>query len=73
MKTIRKSIRREDIGDAMLFMAVTALLLSGLEFMFTAMSLHYISTPIIAVEAAAAVAAGALVSLVVIAATEDED
>jgi len=75
MSTIRKwlGIEREDVGDAAIMTAVTTLLLLGLEFLFTTSLLHYISTPIFVIETLAAVAAGALVSLVVIKATDDED
>jgi len=75
MSTIKSTRRfaREDVADAIIFATITAILLSGLEFFFTAMSLHYVTIPILAAEAAAAVIAGALISLVAIKATDDED
>jgi len=74
MRAIREwKIEREDRGDAAVFTVVTAILLSGLEFFFTTSLIHYVTIPILAAEAAAATVVGALVSLVVIKATEDED
>ncbi|MFP3209717.1 MAG: hypothetical protein RXR82_08595 [Nitrososphaeria archaeon] len=75
MRTIRKwiKIEREDRGDAALMTALAAILLSGLEFLFTAMSLHYVTIPILTAEAVAASVAGALIALVAVKATDDED
>ena len=75
MSTIRKwlGIEREDIGDCAVFTALGAIVLLSLEFLITASILHYISIPILVAEAAAAVVAGAMISLVAIKATDDED
>jgi len=74
MRAIREwKIEREDAADAAIFTAITAVLLSGLEFFFTASLIHYISVPILIVEAAAASVAGALISIVTVKATDDED
>jgi len=66
-------IDREDLGDAALMAALTAIVLLSLEFLFTATFAHYISVPILAVEALVAVAAGALIASVAVKATDDED
>jgi len=74
MSTIRKWIvDREDLGDAVLFTALAAIVLLSIEFLITASILHYVTVPILAVEAAAATAAGALIATITIRATDDED
>ena len=73
MKTIKRKIEREDVTDAVLFAALGAIVITSLEFLFTTSIIHYISIPIIIAEAAAAVVAGALISLVAVKATDDED
>ncbi|MFP3137795.1 MAG: hypothetical protein RXS42_06140 [Nitrososphaeria archaeon] len=66
-------IEREDLGDAAIFTALAAIVISSLEFLFTATLLHYVTVPILAAEAAAASVAGALIAVVVVKATDDED
>ena len=75
MKTVKstKRIDREDLGDCAVFTALGAIILMSIEFLVTASVLHYISTPILAVEGAAATAAGAVIATVAIKATDDED
>ena len=74
MSTInRKWIEREDIGDCAVFTALASVVLLSLEFLFTSFFVHYISIPIIAAEAAAAVVIGALIAIITIRATDDED
>jgi len=75
MKAIKRKwmIKGEDVADAVLFTALGAIVITSLEFLFTASIIHYISIPILIAEAAAAVVAGALISLVAVKATDDED
>jgi hypothetical protein len=72
MNTTRKWVDGEDLGDAVLFTALAAIVLMSLEFLFTATFVRYISVPILIVEAAAATAAGALISIVTVKATDDD-
>jgi len=73
MNTIKSMrIDREDITDAAVFAALGAIVILSLEFLFTASTLHYISTAIFIVEAAAAAAAGVLISIVALKATPDD-
>jgi len=60
------------VADAAIFAAVTAVLLSGLEFFFTASLIHSISVPILVAEAAVASVAGVLISIVAVKATDED-
>ena len=73
IKERKKIIEREDIGDCAVFTALGAIVITSLEFLFTTSFLHYISIPILTVEVLAATAAGALIAVVAVKATDDED
>jgi len=76
MKTTNRKwmrIEREDLGDAAVFTALAAIVILSLEFLFTSYLTHYFSPIVFAVEAAAAVVAGALMAILAIKATDDED
>jgi len=72
MKTINK-FTREDVADGAVFAVLGAIVITSIEFLITTSILHYITIPILVVEAVAAGVAATIISVISILATDDED